>query len=486
MKNINRCFIFLLACVLGISGCFVFVSAADNGVITVGNAEGYPGDIVAVPISITALPKNGFATGTFVVTFGENLEYVNAVQFEDNYGSLTFSRPSDASADKNSLNILCFSGLADKNYTYTRQMATVYFRVKSNALPTDDVSKNTVSVSTSDSINKNRVKVGFSSVDGVVTIAERTSALGDKLVGHSLTLYGAISLNFHVDVSNELLTNENAFIEYTVEGKENTVITEQISECRKDDNGNLMLSCALPSPMWSRTVTARICDGNGNYGDTYTYSVKNYAMYMLSGNYTTGDSESDSALKELCVALLNYGGYSQKYFEYFSDSEYELANGNVVFGDNSLISELVSDEYDSDIVSDNTASFGGECAGITYHGVNVAVDAATAITHYFDVDGNIADYVFTLTSPVSEDTVLSPFVSDGKIAVKINDIPAAYLDVPYTVTISSVNGDGGIVTVTYSVRGYMAHNLNNSDDGLCDLIRAMYLYSVAADAYFGK
>lgn len=486
MRIVNKAFVFLLACVLLVSNCLVFAFAAGEAVITVGSAEGYPGDIVAVPISITALPKNGFASATFDVYFGENLEYVNAVQCEDNYGSLTFSRPSDAASDKNFVSIVCFSGLANKNYTYLRQLATVYFRIKSDALPTDDASENTVSVQTTDAIDKDLGSVSFTCNAGVVGIAERASALGEKLLGHSLTLDGEISLNFHVDVSSAVLSSDSAFVEYTVNGEEPVTVTEKLSECREDTDGNLMLSFSLPSPMWSRAVTARISDGNGNYGDSFTYSVKNYALYMLSGNYTTGDSGRDSALKELCVALLNYGGYSQNYFGYFSDSEDELANGNVLFGDNALIGELVTDEFDSEIRSDASAVLSGACSGISYYGVNVAVDAATAITHYFTVEGNAGDYEFTLTSSVADAVVLTPFEFDGKIAVKINDIPAAYLDLPYTVSVSSANGEGEVLSVTYSVRSYMAHNLDNADDYLTDLIRAMYLYGVAADAYFGR
>ena len=68
MSKIGKSLVFLLACVLTVSSCFTFVSAADNGVITVGDVEGYPGDIVEVPISITQLPSKGFASATFTVT----------------------------------------------------------------------------------------------------------------------------------------------------------------------------------------------------------------------------------------------------------------------------------------------------------------------------------------------------------------------------------------------------------------------------------
>ncbi len=484
MRTLNRSFIFLLACVLCLSNCFVSASASDEGMITVGSVDGYPGDIVAVPISITALPSAGFASGSFDVRFGDNLEFVNAVQCGNNYGTLYFGRPTDANAEKNCFNILSLDWTSSKNFNYTKQMATAYFRIKSDALPSDDASKSTVTVSTTGSINKDLQKVSFGSSEGCVRILERSSALGEKLVGHSLTLEGEISLNFHVDIPDALLSSDGAFVEYVINGQEETVVTEKLSECKKDENGKAVLSCSLPSPMWSRTVTARISDGNGNFGDDYTYSVKNYALYMISGNYTTGNSTKDALLKELCVALLNYGGYSQKYFGYFSDSEFELANGNVLFGDNNLISDYIYDVNDEDIISYKSASLTDASPSIDYFGVNIAVDAATAITHYFVLEGNTSDYVFKLSGPVSDEVILEPFVFEGKIAVKISDIPAAYFDAPYTVTAEPLVADGSSLTVTYSVRDYMAHNLNTANDALKDLIRAMYLYGIAADAYF--
>ena len=485
MRNVKNVLIFIIACVLCVNSCFIFVSAESAGALGVTEAEGYPSDIVAVDISIDKLPSNGFAAGKFVVKFGENLEYVNTVQCDENYGDLLFGKPSEASAGKNEFTIVCLSGVSSKNYDYTRKMVTVYFRIKSGALPTDDASKNLVAIEALEVFNKSTEACEFASGQAYVTVLGRDSALGETLKGHSLTLDGATSLNFHVSIP-ELLINDNSFVEFSVNGAEDTVVTKALSECRYDDFGNVILSCEFPAPMWSRTVSARICDGDGTYGETYSYSVKNYAMYMLTGHFSTGDDDADVLLKDLCVALLNYGGFAQQYFEYFADSSDELANGNVLYGENELIVDIITGEYDDRILADTSASFSGNCNGIAYYGVNVAVDSATAITHYFTVDGNADDYVFTLTSPVSDDIVLVPFDADGKIAVVVTNIPAAYLDVPYTVTVCAKSGEGEQISVTYSVRSYMAHNLRSTVSGLPDLIRAMYLYSVAADNYFGR
>ncbi|MBR0327221.1 MAG: hypothetical protein IIX09_05400, partial [Clostridia bacterium] len=138
MRNVKNVLIFIIACVLCVNSCFIFVSADSAGALGVTGAEGYPSDIVAVDISIDKLPSNGFAAGKFVVKFGENLEYVNTVQCDENYGDLTFGKPSEASAGKNQLVILSTNGSSSKNYNYTAKMVTLYFRIKSGALPTDD------------------------------------------------------------------------------------------------------------------------------------------------------------------------------------------------------------------------------------------------------------------------------------------------------------------------------------------------------------
>ena len=485
MKTVKRIFVTLLVFSLLVCSVPFAVSAAGEGAISVGNASGYAGDVVALPVTLTALPEAGFVSGTFVVSYGENLEYVNTVQYGTNYGTLIFAKPSEAGAG-NSFNLVYSNNLIS-NFEYTGQMCTLYFRIKSGATSGDAAAKNTVSVSADGIYNEDLDPVSFNFTSGVVTVADRSSALGESLYGHSLTLDGAIALNFHVSVGATLASDEDATVIYTINGTEVLTVEEKLSECRTDANGNLILSCRLPATMWSRTVSAQIVNGNGDKGDIYSYSVKNYALYMLSGNYTTGDSAEDEKLKELCVALLNYGGYAQNYFGYFNGSTEDLANGNVVSGDNKLISKLVKSSYDATIKTDDIASVNGAATGISYYGVNVSADAATAITHYFAVEGNVADYTFTLSynDGAEKTSELEAFETDGKYAVIIPDIAAAYIDLPYTVTAKN-NSDGTEFTVVYSVRSYMAHNIEGAPTAFANVIRAMYLYGEAANSYFGK
>ena len=67
----------------------------------------------------------------------------------------------------------------------------------------------------------------------------------------------------------------------------------------------------------------------------------------------------------------------------------------------------------------------------------------------------------------------------------MTNIAAKDLDKVYTVTVSSASGK--IVTVKASALSY-AYNVLNAEDApakLVDLVKGLYLYNQAANAYFG-
>ena len=97
MKIVKQSFAFFLVFVMLVCACPVSISAASaNGEITVGNASGYPGDIVGVTVSMSRLPEDGFSYGAVNVVFGENLQYVSIAFANNEYGKpQSFSRTDD-------------------------------------------------------------------------------------------------------------------------------------------------------------------------------------------------------------------------------------------------------------------------------------------------------------------------------------------------------------------------------------------------------
>ena len=479
MKTLKQAFAAFLAIALLVCAMPVAVMAAEgDGVVTVGAAAGYPGDIVAVTVSITELPKNDFSYGSFVVSYGENLQYVNVVGCGGEYRMDSFRRPDDVADIEFKVT---YNNSTVGNYKNEADLFVVYFKIKSSAVASDNnTAKNKIHVSTEgDAFNFYGDAVDFSCVDGYVEVKDRNSALGEALVGHSITLDGSVSMNFHVNVPKSVLNAADAAVIFTVDGNEKIEAEKKLSDCRKDANGNVMLSFELPSPMWTRTVTAQIVSG-GEEGEIYSYSVKNYALYILSGAYSTDNADSDAKLKALCVALLNYGSYSQEYFGYFTN---DLANKDVNYGETLAIDNLVSRNVD-ELITDNCAAVNGSATGVAYAGVNVAVDSATAIRHFFNIENTdgIEFYAYRQgETPVK----VNASVVDNMIAVTVKDIPAAYLDSPYVVKIVNT-ADSTELTVTYSVRSYMASAVKTGAKEMQNLMRAMYLYNVAANEYFGK
>jgi len=493
MKIVKQSFAFFLVFVMLVCACPVSISAAStNGEITVGNASGYPGDIVGVNVSMTKLPSDKFAYGVFYFDFGDNLEYVNTVQASVNvdgdifwrYGNLVPSNPYDAITGSVRLN---YDNGASPNFDYARDMVTIYFRIKGSAKSTDDPAKTSITLSNTntDVYNSSQDKVQFDGVSGFVQVLDRNTELGEELLGHSLTLDGNISLNFHVDTENILSSDPEAVVNIAVAAKDGDIkYSEKLADFKGDANEKV-ISCSLPAFLWNADVSIQIVGTDGKKSATYTYSVKNYAQYMLSGNFKY---RTDS-LTDLCVALLNYGSYAQACFGYEAA---EFANHDVR-GESSLalISELVTAAYDDDIKASAVGSFASEIdSGLVYNGANVAVDSASAIRHYFTLEGDISNYSFEVSYNDGElkSYPISPVLIDGEYTVTIENIPAAYLDLPYTLTVKEKNNSDKIMIITYNVRMYMASIIKSgsADADLKNLVRAMYLYSEAANAYFGK
>ena len=112
---------------------------------------------------------------------------------------------------------------------------------------------------------------------------------------------------------------------------------------------------------------------------------------------------------------------------------------------------------------------------------------------YFVLDegADISDYTFTLTYSVNNNTKIKEVTpvydeENTRYYVAITDIPAAYLDYNYKITVTKTETNE-TYEVTTSVLAYLTLLLSKSEDtNQCNLAKAMYLYSQAASEFFGK
>ena len=144
--------------------------------------------------------------------------------------------------------------------------------------------------------------------------------IGAKLAGYSLSLTGNIGVNFYMELSNKIIADKDAYMQFTLPN--GTVTKVLVSEAQTNTTINAektyyRFPCEVASYEMTRDIKAQMFDGNGNCGKEYTYTVRDYAQYLIDHVDLYQDAYP------FAVAMLNYGACSQKYFNKAVD---ELAN----------------------------------------------------------------------------------------------------------------------------------------------------------------
>ena len=304
----------------------------------------------------------------------------------------------------------------------------------------------------------------------------------------TLSLDAEVILQFKCFVPAELANDANAYAKLTIAGNEKTVL---LSEVEIDGNGRHVFGQGIASGYMTKDVTLEIFDGNDNkakftykgaeYGESFTASVIDYANTVYGQTNPAFDK-----VKVALDALLTYGGYAQQYFiktnpKVDAEPVYNILaeNGRNV-GD---ISSISADDIDQ------VKTMTGDAIGIEYKTATVGLESAVYMTMKFQLNGSdtIDNYSFKLTLPTGSIDV-TPVLeeSSGRYVINIENIPAAYWDYMYTVTVTNKT-TGGVYNASMSVMAYAKAMLGVTKDAtLINLLKSMYFYNQAANTYFGK
>ena len=154
--------------------------------------------------------------------------------------------------------------------------------------------------------------------------------IGAKLAGYSLSLTGNIGVNFYMELSNKIIADKKAYMQFTLPNGTVTkvpVSAAQTNTTIKEGTTYYKFPCEVSSYEMTQDIKAQMFDGNGNCGKEYTYTVRDYAQYLIDHVDLYQDAYP------FAVAMLNYGACSQKYFnkavdelanKYLNDNELEI------------------------------------------------------------------------------------------------------------------------------------------------------------------
>lgn len=284
--------------------------------------------------------------------------------------------------------------------------------------------------------------------------------VGVRIVGHSISLDGDIAVNFYMELSDSIIAHKDtAYMHFTIPTGSGT--TEQdmlVKDARVVESGDktyYVFKCRVAAKEMTSEIKAQMIDGDLT-GTEYTYSVKEYADYLIEH---ADEREDLAAALPLVKAMLNYGANSQLYFD---KNPGALANAGLTDDEKALGTPEIS-------ITDPVVNVP---EGVTFEGATLSLKSETSLSLYFTSSD-------TLEFSCDGYTVEKAASGDYQIA-RIRGIKAKHIG---DIMALKINGNEAI---SYSPLNYCKNVLDDdtTDENLQNVVKALYAYWQAADQYF--
>ena len=377
-------------------------------------------------------------------------------------------------AQKNSIPFVDMKdkALADLDEMITQaenEMAVSFRYIESSVNDLEQAIRQAKTVQNNSSSTEEQAKNTMANLESRINALVRITESDTRAVlkGCSLSLEGDIGLNFYMQLDGSVADSETAYVQFTIPKGDNTEIKKvYIKDATpKSSMGENYYSfkCRVAPKEMNLRVKAQFFD-NGNGGTEYTYSVKNYADYILAHTEVSQYAQAEEIVK----AMLNYGAYSQLYFD---DETETLVNENLTETEkdvSDITAQTINKPYDKTIQNHLFE-------GVTFAGATVSLKSEATLSLYFRSEETL--------SFSCQGKILSTTQKDGYQIVRINGIPAKELGNDFTVTVTAKENSG---TVLYSPLNYCYNVLNDSanDTNWQNVVKALYKYWQSADIYF--
>ena len=322
--------------------------------------------------------------------------------------------------------------------------------------------------------------------------------IGAKLAGYSLSLTGNIGVNFYMELSNDIVNDESAYMNFTLpNGTTSKVYVsgthEDGSTATTDDttvkNGvtYYVFTCEVAAKEMTSDIKAQMIGNNGEKtGKVYTYTVKEYADYILS-HMSAEESDISKATIQLVKGMLNYGGAAQKYFGYKTDklASDGLTLTGTVFNDTSIINNITNEANKASVTCAN--------AKVTFKSAYLSLNSTTdlCVSVQFADDVTVKEDMFAIwcnTDQISKDQYEVTKVNEencykitlhGVKASQLNEKYAFYVELSDTEYAELAYGTN---SYAYTVMSSACDNINNIES-LREVVKALYAYGSCAQEY---
>ena len=322
--------------------------------------------------------------------------------------------------------------------------------------------------------------------------------IGAKLAGYSLSLTGNIGVNFYMELSNDVVNDESAYMNFTlpngttskvyVSGTHEDGSTATTDTTVKNGVTYYVFTCEVAAKEMTSDIKAQMVGNNGEKtGKVYTYTVKEYADYILS--HTSAEDNYGRATVLLVKGMLNYGGAAQKYFGYKTDqlASDGLALTEPVFNDTSIIN-FIKDEANKASITNYSDS-----NKVTFKSAYLSLNSTTdlCVSVQFAKDVTVQEDMFAIlldSKEISKDQYeITKVNEENCYKITLHGIKASQLQKQYEFEVTLPDTGPavlkyGATSYAYTVMSSACDNINNIES-LREVVKALHAYGDCAQGY---
>ena len=290
-----------------------------------------------------------------------------------------------------------------------------------------------------------------------------------NIESNTVDFNGKLFLITYIKLSDDVMADANAYVSVTFNGK---TTTHNVAGLKRDGQGRVSVRQELFAAMMRDEMTLQVFNGQGevqtlmyketeDVTDGFVYSALKYLKDRQ-------ENSKNEEMKELARAAELYGTAVQVYFGYKTD---ELPPE-----DRAAMEEAANEISIPESCAEDTT--GTLLDGVKKRTKTVMFESDNTLRQYYYIDDeSIGNYTFTL----NDDTVEPERAESGKYYVDQPNIASGLLSREYTFTVS----DGtNTFTITSSALGYAYDCQYSGTQNMVNLVKLLYRYSQAADAYF--
>lgn len=263
--------------------------------------------------------------------------------------------------------------------------------------------------------------------------------------------------------------NESVSVNFLLDIPQTDIDTASVSIAVGDEDPitYAVADAAVQDGLYSFTADIAAAEMTENISLSYTldgtetilgsYSVRQYALTLITGNY-------DIQTKNMALAMLHYGTACQVYFENEVDS---LANAG--YEDTYVEYDIPTDVAD--------VSIQGRVQGISFYGASLIFRSQIAARFYFRITDTEKDYVLTANG-TPHDLLLD---DGGEIHyIEVPCFSPYALDEAVSV---SATDETDTLSVVYGPLTYISRMSTKGSPQMQNLVKAVYAYYAAAKEY---